>query len=167
MKQAEDRGFAFKENGQAKHCLQIFRDHGYNWIRLRLFHTPDRLPNSLEYTIALAKEAKQQGFRFLLDLREYLFFMANEYRKDLIVVEAAYNWKSAEYIDRNAPFAESPEGQKEFLEEVNRMVMGTPDNRGVGLFWWEPAVTRGYRGFFDEEGNVLPVITVFDRFTRK
>ncbi len=310
MKQVEDKGFQFKENGQAKSGLQIFKNHGYNWIRLRLFHTPTNLPNSLEYTIVLAKEAKKQGFKFLLDyhysdtwadpgkqflpkawegkshadlveavyeytmttmvafrdsgafpdmvqvgneisngmlwpdgklpdnwdnfaelvqagingvhagcgnnpcpkimihidkggdknfteyffdklhsygirydvigqsyypwwhgslldLRETLNFTATEYKKDIIVVEAAYNWKPKEYVDKNAPFPESPEGQKEFLEEVNRIVMSVPDNRGVGVFWWEPAVTRGTRGFFDEAGNALPVMKVFDRFTRK
>ena len=310
MKQAEDKGFVFKENGQAKQCLQIFKDHGYNWIRLRLFHTPKELPNTLEYTITLAKQAKKQGFRFLLDfhysdtwadpgkqfipkawegkshadlvkavfeytsatliafrdsgafpdmvqigneiingmlwpdgklpenwknfaelvqagingvyagcgnnpcpeimihidqggnknntkyffdklnsygvrydvigqsyypwwhgslldLRECLNFTANEYKKDIIVVEAAYNWKPAEYISRNAPFPETPEGQKEFLEEVNRVVMSVPDNRGIGVFWWEPAVNRGSRSFFDNDGNVLPVINVFDKFTRR
>jgi arabinogalactan endo-1,4-beta-galactosidase len=311
MKQAEDHGFQFKENGQIKPCLQIFKDHGFNWIRLRLFHTPTQLPNNLAYTIALAKEAKRQGFKFLLDyhysdtwadpgkqfipkawegkshdelvmavfeytrstmiafrdsgafpdmvqigneisngmlwpdgklpdnwdnfaelvqagingvfagcgnnscpeimihidkggdknftkyffdnlqsygikfdvigqsyypwwhgslldLRECLYFTATEYKKDILVVEVAYNWKPTEYINKNAPFAESPEGQKEFLEEVNRIVMNVPDNRGAGILWWEPAVSRGgSRSFFDEEGNVLPVIQVFDKFTRK
>jgi len=311
LKQAEDNGFAFKENGEAKPGLLIFKDHGYNWIRLRLFHTPTRLPNNLEYTIALAKEAKKEGFKFLLDyhysdtwadpgkqfipkaweekthdelveavfeytrstmvafrdsgafpdmvqvgneisngmlwpdgklpdnwdhfaelvqagisgvyascgnnpcpeimihidkggnrkfteyffdklnsygidydvigqsyypwwhgslldLRECLNFTAKEYGKDIIVVEAAYNWKPREYINKNAPFPETPEGQKAFLEEVNRIVLGLPDNRGMGVFWWEPAVSRGgSRSFFDDEGNVLPVIQVFDKYTRK
>ena len=67
LKQNEDRGVVFKDNGEAKPGLQIFKDHGYNWIRLRLFHTPTQLPNSLEYTIALAKAARQLGYRFLLD----------------------------------------------------------------------------------------------------
>ena len=57
LKQAEDRGTVFKDNGVAKPGLQIFKDHGYNWIRLRLFHTPTRLPNDLAYTIALAQQA--------------------------------------------------------------------------------------------------------------
>jgi len=310
MKRAEDDGFAFKENGEVKPCLDIFKEHGYNWIRLRLFHTPTRLPNDLEYTIALAKDAKQKGFKFLLDyhysdtwadpgkqflpvaweekshvelvdavfdytkssmiafhdagvfpdmvqvgneisngmlwpdgklpdnwdqfaelvqagingvyascgnnpcpeimihidkggdkdftknwfdkfhsygikydvigqsyypwwhgslldLRECLNWMAKAYDKDIYMVEAAYNWTPTEYIDTLAPFPESPEGQKEFLEEVNRIVLNIPDNRGCGVFWWEPAVSRrGTRSFFDEEGNVLPVISVFDKFTR-
>ncbi len=67
LKQAEDRGTVFNDNGQAKPGLQIFKDHGYNWIRLRLFHTPTQLPNDLKYTIALAKEAKKLGFKFLLN----------------------------------------------------------------------------------------------------
>ncbi len=308
MKMAEDQGFSFRENGQARPGLEIFKDHGYNWIRLRLFHTPTTLPNDLEYTIALAKEAKEMGFRFLLDyhysdtwadpgkqfipkaweglsheelteavyeytkitmeafreagaypdmvqigneishgmlwpdgklperwdefvelvqagiqgvhascgnhpcpdimihidkggdrafteyffdkfhyynvkydvigqsyypwwhgnllqLRECLNFTAKAYQKDIILVEVAYNWTPTEYRDTLAPFPESPEGQKAFLDEVNRIVLAIPDNRGCGIFWWEPAVSRrGSRSFFDEEGNVLPVITVFDKY---
>ena len=311
LKQAEDGGKIFKDNGEPKPGLVIFKDHGYNWIRLRLFHTPSELPNNLEYTIALAKAAKKLGFHFLLDyhysdtwadpgkqftpkawegmthaqlvkavfeytketimafrnagvlpdmvqigneiingmiwpdgrlpgnwdnfadlvkagiagveagkgedprprimihidrggdkirtkgffdklnsyhvnydvigqsyypwwhgslndLRENMTFMAKEYKKDIIVVEAAYNWMPAEYKKKPGPFPETPEGQKQFLEEVNRVVQETPDGLGKGVFWWEPAVTGplGSRGFFDEKGNALPVITVFDKFTR-
>ena len=67
LKSAEDRGVQFKDNGVVRPGLDIFRDHGYDWIRLRLFHTPTELPNDLEYTIALAQEAKARGFKFLLD----------------------------------------------------------------------------------------------------
>ncbi len=312
LKQAEERGTVFKDNGEVKPGLQIFKDHGYNWIRLRLFHTPTRLPNDLDYTIALAKEAKKLGFKFLLnyhysdtwadpgkqyipkawegkshdelvqavfeytrdtitafrqagvlpdmvqpgneiihgmlwpdgklwdnwdnfaelmeagikgidagrgnaqrpmimvhianggnkkqtkaffdkwhsygidydiigqsyypwwhgsllDLRENLIFMANTYKKDIILVEVAYNWRPAEYKDKPAPFPETPEGQRQFLDEVHRLVLSTPDNRCKGIFWWEPAVYGGLRrrGMFDDDGNALPVINVFDRFTRR
>ena len=54
LKQAEDGGTVFKDNGEEKAGLAIFKEHGYNWIRLRLFHTPTRLPNNLEYTIVRA-----------------------------------------------------------------------------------------------------------------
>jgi arabinogalactan endo-1,4-beta-galactosidase len=313
LKQAEDNGFAFKEEGKEKPGLQIFKDHGYNWIRLRVFHTPDRLPNDLEYTISLAREAKEMGYYFLLDyhysdtwadpgkqympkawegksqdelveevykytrstmiafreagafpdmvqvgneinngmiwpngklpdnwdnfaellqagingvyascgnnpcpsimihiakggdkdfteyyfdkiksyeieydvigqsyypwwhgslldLRECLNFAARAYEKDVIVVEAAYNFTPREYVDELAPYPETPEGQREFLDEVNRIVLAVPDNRGCGVFWWEPAAPgRGFssRTYFDEEGNVQPVIQVFDKYTRK
>jgi arabinogalactan endo-1,4-beta-galactosidase len=314
LKQAEDRGTVFKEDNQPKPGLRIFKDHGYNWIRLRLFHTPTQLPNNLQYTIALAQAGKKLGLKFLLDyhysdtwadpgkqfipkawegmshaqmvealgnytrdtiaafreagvfpemvqigneitngmlwpdaklpqnwdnfadfikagiagveagrgdqprprivihidkggdkvatkkfldrlntyglsydvigqsyypwwhgslndLRENLIFMAREYQKDIIVAEAAYNWTPGNYRNRPGPFPETPEGQKEFLEEVNRAVQAAPDGRGIGLFWWEPAVAggtgTGARGFFDRDGNVLPVIAVFDKYTRR
>jgi arabinogalactan endo-1,4-beta-galactosidase len=311
LKQAEDRGTVFKEDNVARPGLEIFKNHGYNWIRLRLFHTPTQLPNNLEYTIALAQAAHKLGFKFLLDyhysdtwadpgkqfipkawegmthaqmvealfaytrdttaafrdagvlpdmvqigneitngilwpdaklpqnwdnfadfikagiagveagkgnlprprimihidkggnwaatksffdklntygvnydvigqsyypwwhgslndLRENLIYTAREYHKDIIVVEAAYNWTAGNYRTKPAPFPETPEGQKQFWEEVNRTVQATPDGRGIGVFWWEPAVGggRGGRGFFDSDGNALPVITVFDKFTR-
>lgn len=67
LKMAEDNGTEFKDEGVVKPGLDIFRDHGYDWIRLRLFHTPDRLPNDLEYTIELAQEARERGMKFLLD----------------------------------------------------------------------------------------------------
>jgi arabinogalactan endo-1,4-beta-galactosidase len=311
LAQAEARGVTFKDEGQPKPGLQIFKDHGYNWVRLRLFHSPTRLPNNLDYTIALAKQAKQQGFKFLLDyhysdtwadpqkqfiprawegkshdelvqavfeytrdtisafreagampdmvqigneviggmlwpdgrlpknwdnfadlvkagirgvdaglgdaprpqimihidrggdrratenffnhckqhgiefdvigqsyypwwhgslddLRENLAFMADQYDKDIIVVEVAYNWRPAEYRDKPGPFPETPKGQRDFLKQVDRAVRQTPNGRGKGVFWWEPAVPRGgiaSRGMFDDDGNALPVITVFDQPT--
>jgi arabinogalactan endo-1,4-beta-galactosidase len=71
LKSAEDRGVRFKDDGVVRPGLDIFRDHGYDWIRLRLFHTPsrheDNLPNDLAYTIELAQQAKARGFKFLLD----------------------------------------------------------------------------------------------------
>jgi arabinogalactan endo-1,4-beta-galactosidase len=310
LKQAEDSGFTFKEGDQAKPGLEIFRDHGYNWIRLRLFHTPARLPNDLDYTIALAQDAKKLGFKFLLnyhysdtwadpgkqycpkawegkshdelvqavyeytrdtikafvhadvlpdmvqigneiihgmlwpdgklpenwdnlaeliqagingmdagrgnnsrplimihidkggdleatkwffdkwhsygidydiigqsyypwwhgsllDLRENLHFMANTYDKDIILVEVAYNCEPAEYSEKPAPFPETPDGQREFLDEVHRLVLNTPNNRGKGVFWWEPATRRGgRRTMFDQNGVAMPVIHVFEKFTR-
>ncbi len=67
LKQQEDAGQRFSDGGTVKPALAIFKSHGYNWVRLRLFHTPTDLPNSLEYTLASAQRAKALGFRFLLD----------------------------------------------------------------------------------------------------
>jgi len=68
----ERDGMVFKEDGQPKDVLAILREHKYNWVRLRLFHDPaasaDKLPNDLDYTLALAKRAKAMGFHLLLDL---------------------------------------------------------------------------------------------------
>ena len=105
----------------------------------------------------------------LIELRANLEFMAKEYQKDIIVVEAAYNWKPTEYLGKPAPFPESPDGQRQFLEELNRIVMATPNGRGQGIFWWEPAVQGRLtsRGYFDDRHQALPVLQVFDRFTRR
>jgi arabinogalactan endo-1,4-beta-galactosidase len=107
----------------------------------------------------------------LMDLRENLAFAAKEYGKDIIVVETAYYWKpNRETGDRVGPFPETPAGQREFLDEVTRVVLAVPNGRGKGVFWWEPAVgnrgSLGARSFFDNDGNSLPAITVFDRYTR-
>ena len=317
LRQAEQRGVQFKDGGVAKPGLQIFQEHGYNWIRLRLFHTPSTqprpLPNDLAYTIALAQDAKARGFKFLLDyhysdtwadpakqflpkawegldhatlvtavhdytrdtiaafreagvmpdmvqignevtpgmlwpdgklpenwdnfadllkagiagveagradaprprimihiekggdrertkyfydnllargvafdvigqsyypwwhgslldLRDTLHFMAETYRKEIILVEVAYNWRPTEYLDSPPPFPETPEGQRDFLAAVHELVLATPHGLGKGVFWWEPAVppqTRiASRGMFDADGHALPVLTVFDRWTR-
>lgn len=317
LRQAEQNGVHFKDGGVGKPGLQIFRGHGYNWIRLRLFHTPSTqahpLPNDLDYTIALARDAKALGFKFLLDfhysdtwadpgkqfmpkawegldhaqlvaavrdytrdtiaafrkagvmpdmvqpgnettngmlwpdgkvpenwdnfaelvkagiegvadgagdaprpriliqcekpgdrdatksffdgllsrgvefdvmgqsyypwwhgslldVRDTLRFMATTYGKDIIIVEAAYNWRPTEYKETPPPFPETPEGQRQFLEELNRIVLETPHGLGKGIFWWEPAVRPGRgiasRGMFDDDGNALPIITVFDKFAR-
>jgi len=317
LRQLEQQGTRLKDDGVEKPGLQIFKNHGYNWIRLRLFHTPSTqarpLPNDLEYTIALARDAKALGMKFLLDFhysdtwadphkqhlpkawegmdhaqlvaavrdysrdaiaafraagvmpdmvqpgnevtfgmmwpdgkvpenwdnfadlvkagiegiaegagdgprprvmmqterlgdreatrafldgllsrgvefdvigqsyypwwhgslldaRDTLRFMAETYGKEIILVEVAYNWRPAEYLDEPAPFPETPEGQRQFLEEVNRLVLDTPLGLGKGVFWWEPAVPLNSRiasrGMFDAEGNALPVISVFDRFAR-
>jgi arabinogalactan endo-1,4-beta-galactosidase len=314
LRQVEQQGVKFRENGVPKPGLDILRDHGYGWVRLRLFNSPQSLPNNLEYTIALARDAKQRGMKFLLNyhysddwadpgkqflpkawekhshaqlvtdvyeytrdtvaafrdagvlpdmvqignevingmmwpdgklpenwdnfaalvyagingvdagrgnnprpeimihidrgadlpatrafydklnsyripfdvigqsyypwwhgslnaLRANMEFMARTYPQDVIIVEAAYHWQPSQeaYKNKPGPFAETPEGQRQFLDEVNRVVMETPNGRGRGVFWWEPAVTGPLtsRGYFDEKHNVLPVITVFDRFTRK
>jgi arabinogalactan endo-1,4-beta-galactosidase len=68
LKQVEDRGAKFKDGGEEKPGLEIFRDHGYNWIRLRICMEPVSrgLPNDLAYTLALARAAKGLGFRFFL-----------------------------------------------------------------------------------------------------
>jgi arabinogalactan endo-1,4-beta-galactosidase len=66
----EEKGVKFEENGEAKDGLAIFKDYGFNYVRLRIFVNPNGTHgqvNTLAYTLALAKRVKQMGFRFLLD----------------------------------------------------------------------------------------------------
>lgn len=67
LRHACSLGLAGQEDTPAMPVPDTFRDHGYDWMRLRLFLTPDRLPNDLDDTIELAREAKDMGYRFLLD----------------------------------------------------------------------------------------------------
>jgi arabinogalactan endo-1,4-beta-galactosidase len=313
LKQAEDHGKVFKDGTNAAPGLQIFRNHNYNWIRLRLFVEPvgQGLPNNLAYTLAMAKEAKKLDYKLLLDFHyasswadpakqptpdqwknlthkervqavfeytrdtiatfrdagvlpnmvqigneithgmlwpdgrlpnwdnfaDYLYagvngvnagrgngkrpkillqlaedgkpastkyffdkinsygipydvigfsyypwwhgsltdlqanlaFAANQYGKDVIVVETAYYWKeNGETRNRLRPYPETPEGQRDFLDAVTQAVMNAPHGHGKGVFWWEPAVTGNLaaRGFFDDDGNALPVLTVYDKYAK-
>jgi arabinogalactan endo-1,4-beta-galactosidase len=315
LKQAEDNGLTFRDAGTVKPGLQILRDHGYNWVRLRVFVDPAKanakLPNDLAYSIGLATRAKAMGFKVevglhysdtwadrfhqitpsrwqgqshaelvksvfaytrdtvaafreagvlpdmmqigneptlgflwpdgklperwqeyaelyqaairgidagrgtaprplillqldlggdwpaskvwldramqyhlafdiigqsyyahdyhsLFELRENLNNTALTYGKDVIVIETSYESKpSKAFPNGDGPFPENPEGQAQFLDEVNRIVMSVPGSHGKGVFWWEPFWPKPGvgRGMVDDKGNMLPVIRVFDKWT--
>jgi len=67
----EDRGAVYRDAGQVGNAIDILRDHGVNWFRLRLFVNPTGsdpfVVNDLDYTIALAQRAKAAGAKLLLD----------------------------------------------------------------------------------------------------
>lgn len=70
VKKLEDFGAVYKVNGVQKKVLPVFKENGYSWARLRIFHSPNNegpVCNSLDYTVALAKMAKAEGFRIFLD----------------------------------------------------------------------------------------------------
>jgi arabinogalactan endo-1,4-beta-galactosidase len=76
------------EDGRPGDALHILRDHGVNWVRLRLWHTPVNAAdvveggrviarrgepvgggnNGLALTLALAKRARADGLKVLLDI---------------------------------------------------------------------------------------------------
>lgn len=97
-------------------------------------------------------------------MRANLSKIALRYHKPVMIVETAYNWQAARQTPKNPDFPETPQGQLDFLRAVNAAVHNVPDGLGQGVFWWEPAVEGPLRsrGFFDDQGNVLPVITAFD-----
>jgi arabinogalactan endo-1,4-beta-galactosidase len=71
----EDMGVEFSDGGIKGDALDILRDNGFNYIRLRLFVNPrSELGYSqrdgycdLEHTLAMAKRIKEAGMYFLLD----------------------------------------------------------------------------------------------------
>lgn len=64
----EEYGGIFKENGNPKDALEIFRDHGLNYVRLRIWHTPNSGYCNLSKTLIMASRIKNFGLRFLLDI---------------------------------------------------------------------------------------------------
>lgn len=66
----QDHGVQYKEAGQIKDPLMIFKDHGCEYVRLRLFVNPDGKEgqvNTLSYTLKLARRVKAGGLKFYLD----------------------------------------------------------------------------------------------------
>jgi arabinogalactan endo-1,4-beta-galactosidase len=67
----EDQGAVYRDHGVPGGAIDILRDHGVNWFRLRLFVDPNSsdpfVVNDLDYTIALAQRAKASGAKLLLD----------------------------------------------------------------------------------------------------
>jgi arabinogalactan endo-1,4-beta-galactosidase len=97
-------------------------------------------------------------------LRGTLHDLALRYQHPIMVVETAANWTPDPTTKKKPEFAESPAGQEAFLRAVDTAVRAIPRGLGQGVFWWEPAAEnelRG-RGYFDNDGNVLPVIHAFE-----
>ena len=73
--QVEKNGGKFYDYGVERDCLEILRDYGVNWIRLRIWNDPtdeNGEPlgggnNDLDQTVEIAARAKALGFKFLLD----------------------------------------------------------------------------------------------------
>ncbi|MDH7606086.1 MAG: glycosyl hydrolase 53 family protein, partial [Melioribacter sp.] len=64
--QIEDLGGKYKLNGQVSDILDILKEKGVNYVRLRIWHTPKDGYCGLEKTIQFAKRIKEKGFKFLL-----------------------------------------------------------------------------------------------------
>lgn len=68
----EGAGASYRDDGVPGDAIDILRDNGVNWFRLRLFVEPSSsedafVVNDLNYTIALAQRAKASGAKLLLD----------------------------------------------------------------------------------------------------
>lgn len=65
--QIEDLGGEYKENGVPKDALKIFKNFGMNWLRLKLWHSPERPYNDLPRVLEMARRLRDENFSFLLD----------------------------------------------------------------------------------------------------
>ena len=66
--QIEDNGGVFKENGIVKDPILIFKDHGIDYIRLKIWHTPSADYDNLQKVLVAAQRIKSNGLKFLLDI---------------------------------------------------------------------------------------------------
>jgi beta-galactosidase len=75
LPQLESRGMKFQDKGQEKDAIAILKDHGFNYVRLRIFNDPARDSGysprqgfcDLEHTKQMAKRVKAAGLKLLLD----------------------------------------------------------------------------------------------------
>lgn len=70
LKKIQEYGGTYSMDGEQTDPLNIFKVHGWNYARLRLFHTPDQegaVVNDLEYTLDLAGRIKEAGMKLMLD----------------------------------------------------------------------------------------------------
>ena len=123
--------------------------------------------------------------------------ISKRYNKDVIVVEAAYgqsfeNCDNAEnsFTEKEAKDGGYPgtvQGQANYIRDLIQSVLDVPDNRGKGVFYWEPTWivapgntwatpagmeyihdkwktgnSRENQALFDCKGKVLPSIKVFN-----
>ena len=75
LQMQENHGQKFSQNGVEKGALQILRDNGFNWMRLRLFVDPTAENGyspegycGIDSTLVMAGKIKAAGHKFLLDL---------------------------------------------------------------------------------------------------
>lgn len=75
--------------------------------------------------------------------------ISKRYHKDVIVVEAAYGYTTANCDNAENNFGQQEaddagypatvQGQADFLHDLIKSVSDVPDHRGKGVFYWEPA----------------------------
>ena len=67
LPELEDHGVRYLDGNREKDLLLLLRDHGYNAIRLKLWHTPEAPYNTLQQVLAMARRIDDAGMVFLLD----------------------------------------------------------------------------------------------------
>lgn len=75
LPQLESRGIKFYDNNEEKDAIEILKNHGLNYIRLRIFVNPENekgySPNrgfcGIDSTLKMARRIKEGGLKLLLD----------------------------------------------------------------------------------------------------
>jgi arabinogalactan endo-1,4-beta-galactosidase len=154
---------------QPRPLIMIHIDRGGDWTR-----TKDFFDHLLAYDVRfdiIGQSYHPWWQGSLDDLRNNLYWTAVTYHKPIVLAEVSYPWKPFGKQNDHPPFPLTPQGQADWLRALNQVVEQTPEHLGAGLFWWEPAIrlTQPLHGrdLFDDNGNALPAMDVFDATTRK
>jgi beta-galactosidase len=75
LPELEDKGMKFQDKGVEKDAIEILKDHGFNYVRLRIFNNPSTEKGyspgkgfcDLEHTKQMAARIKKAGLKLLLD----------------------------------------------------------------------------------------------------
>ena len=121
----------------------------------------------------------------LNDLQNNLNDISKRYDKDVIVVETAYGYTLEDSDgfgnifggtdEEKGGYKASVKGQENMLRSIMNVVAEVPNNKGKGVFYWEPTWigTKGAgwqagegngwdnQAMFDKNGKVLPSIKAF------
>ncbi len=68
LQRIEDYGGLYFLDGEEKECMQIFKEKNFNYVRLRIWHSPSDGYSGLDTTLSLAARIKERDLRFLLDI---------------------------------------------------------------------------------------------------
>ncbi|MEJ2546433.1 MAG: arabinogalactan endo-1,4-beta-galactosidase [Gemmatimonadota bacterium] len=67
LPELEDHGAVYSDERGVRDLLAILADHGFNAVRLKLWHTPEAPYNTLEQVMGMARRIDDAGMVFLLD----------------------------------------------------------------------------------------------------
>lgn len=117
-------------------------------------------------------------------LQYNLNYLVNTYNKEVCIVETAYAWTTEDGDDEYNAFSSndvdtcgyeaSPDGQFEFFNDLETIILNVPNDMGLGFFYWEPEwlpISGGtyaseagaaYKNDSVSNGNTWDNMTLFD-----
>ncbi|HOP94151.1 MAG TPA: glycosyl hydrolase 53 family protein [Dictyoglomaceae bacterium] len=120
------------------------------------------------------------------ELKANLNDIAERYGKEIAIFETAYAWTLQDVdghpnifggdLEMIGGYKPTIQGQATALRDIMEVISQIPDNKGLGIFYWEgcwiPVKGAGWKAgegdpwenqaFFDFNGNVLPSLDVFN-----
>jgi arabinogalactan endo-1,4-beta-galactosidase len=93
--------------------------------------------------------------------------------KQVVLAETSYPWK--ELPDKvglaTLQWPQTPEGQKQFLNDLTATLKAAPEHKGIGFIYWYPEAIptpgfphvwrQGFEALFDQAGNALPAVETY------